>query len=243
MQRTHCCDKRRGRRLSLFAIAVAVFVGQTCIAGEAAGALAKAIEEHSWYLEAARKKVKEAQGDVGAAQRRHLGAAQLALARSRDPKHKGPANKLKVLLDAGRIRAADIDNLVKAATGLKPMVSSLEAARELSELKAHIANLSETVTSLSKHGERLGDLARRTQQEAKDAKRQNLSLTNDKKSLSEKLVTALAGLSISFILNVVTIAGAVLRLPNARLERRLKRLQIAEKKAALEQAGIPIDDS
>lgn len=46
------------------------------------------------------------------------------------------------------------------------------------------------------------------------------------------------GFTISFITNMLALFGFMIKMPNAKLERQLKKLQIAEKKAQLKQNGI-----
>jgi hypothetical protein len=46
------------------------------------------------------------------------------------------------------------------------------------------------------------------------------------------------GFTISFITNLLAMFGFMIKMPNAKLERQLKQLQIAEKKAQLKQNGI-----
>ncbi|MDT8304073.1 MAG: hypothetical protein RQ760_21505 [Sedimentisphaerales bacterium] len=46
------------------------------------------------------------------------------------------------------------------------------------------------------------------------------------------------GFIVSFITNMFALLGFMIKMPNAKLERQLKQLQIAEKKAQLKQNGI-----
>ncbi|MCP4607366.1 MAG: hypothetical protein GY845_01445 [Planctomycetes bacterium] len=46
------------------------------------------------------------------------------------------------------------------------------------------------------------------------------------------------GFSLSFITNMAALLSLMIKMPNAKLERQLKQLQIAEKKAQLKQNGI-----
>ncbi|MBN2181952.1 MAG: hypothetical protein JW715_08550 [Sedimentisphaerales bacterium] len=48
------------------------------------------------------------------------------------------------------------------------------------------------------------------------------------------------GLSMSFILNVITIGGFIIKVPSAKLEKQIKELTIVEKIAKLEKDGIDL---
>ena len=46
------------------------------------------------------------------------------------------------------------------------------------------------------------------------------------------------GFGLSFITNVVALLSSMIKMPNTKLEKQLKLLQIAERKAQLEKNGI-----
>ena len=50
------------------------------------------------------------------------------------------------------------------------------------------------------------------------------------------------GFGLSFITNMAALLSLMIKMPNAKLERELKQLQIAEKKAQLKQNGIEPED-
>jgi hypothetical protein len=50
------------------------------------------------------------------------------------------------------------------------------------------------------------------------------------------------GFAVSFLANLVTFLGIMIKMPGAKLDRQLKRLEIAEKKARLKKEGIEVRD-
>ena len=67
-------------------------------------------------------------------------------------------------------------------------------------------------------------------------------LEEKKMQLEDRSKFFATGMFGSLFANVLAVAGLTLRFPNARLEKRLRRLEIAEKEHALREKGVNIPD-
>jgi isoleucyl-tRNA synthetase len=97
----------------------------------------------------------------------------------------------------------------------------LDIVQSIAELKVRERKLSEIVEKSQENFDQLG------KQEAK------VSLWKDIFS---------GGFTVSFIANMVALLGFLTKMPGAKLERQLKRLQILEKKAQLKKDGIEVEN-
>jgi hypothetical protein len=114
-------------------------------------------------------------------------------------------------------KAIEDTNSDKEREEYEKMREKLDIVQSISELKERERRLIEIVESSQKNFDQLD------KQEAKVSLWKNIFS---------------GGFTVSFIANMVALLGFLIKMPGTKLERQLKLLQIAEKKAQLEKDGI-----
>lgn len=140
-------------------------------------------------------------------------------------------NQVNKLLTKEEVSPKEIEalkiNLNEAADNLR-LESERKEYERLSEKLDIISRYTQSITELK---ESYASIVERMNNnfEQVDKREANVSLWKNIMS---------GGFAVSFLTNLLALLGFMVKMPNARLDRQLKKLQIAEKKAQLKKDGI-----
>ena len=140
-------------------------------------------------------------------------------------------NQVNRLLAKEQVKPREIEalkiNLTEAAANLR----SESERREYEKLSEKLDIIYRYTQSITKLKESHASIVERMNKNFEQVDKREVKVSLWKNIMS-------GGFTISFITNMLALCGFMIKFPNAKLERQLKLLQIAEKKAQLKQNGI-----
>ena len=140
-------------------------------------------------------------------------------------------NQINRLLAKEQVKPREIEAL---KINLNEMAGSLRSEsdrREYERLSEKLDIIYRYTQSIAKLKESYASIVERMNKNFEQVDRREVKVSLWKNIMS-------GGFIVSFITNLLALLGFMIKMPNAKLERQLKKLQIAEKKAQLKQNGI-----
>lgn len=144
-------------------------------------------------------------------------------------------NQVNDLLAKEEVSPKEIEalkvNLKEAASNLR-LESERKEYERLSEKLDIISRYTQSITELK---ESYASIVERMNNNFEQVDKREANV-----SLWKNIISG--GFAVSFLTNLLALLGFMIKIPNARLDRQLKQLQIAEKKAQLKKDGIETGD-
>ena len=129
------------------------------------------------------------------------------------------------------------ENVRKGILGVEVKRKALLEAGDLRAVRRRAdASLEHTKVQLKK----LASASKKIEEQAEELARQGEELERKKEALEERARFLSMGFYTSLSAAVIAFAGLLFRIPTARLDRRLRRLEILEKEQVLKATGVEI---
>jgi hypothetical protein len=140
-------------------------------------------------------------------------------------------NQTNRLLAKEQVKPREIEALKINLTEMAGNLRSESERREYERLSEKLDIIYRYTQSMAKLKEFYASIVERMNKNFEQVDKREVRVSIWKNIMS-------GGFIVSFITNMLALLGFMIKLPNAKLERELKQLQIAEKKAQLKQNGI-----
>jgi len=140
-------------------------------------------------------------------------------------------NQINRLLAKEQVKPQEIEALKINLTEMAGNLRSESERREYERLSEKLDIIYRYTQSMAKLKESHASIVERMNKNFEQVDKREVQVSLWKNIMS-------GGFTISFITNLLAMFGFMIKMPNAKLERQLKQLQIAEKKAQLKQNGI-----
>jgi len=140
-------------------------------------------------------------------------------------------NQINRLLEKEQVKPREIEALKINLNEMADSLRSESERKEYERLSEKLDIIYRYTQSMAKLKESYASIVERMNKNFEQVDRREVKVSLWKNIMS-------GGFIVSFITNMLALLGFMIKMPNAKLERQLKKLQIAEKKAQLKQNGI-----